>query len=321
MSENQDDKWFRNLQWATWHVRQWLKGKVVCCTCPLFPSLPCPGDRLLLRRTKVTQNSTIWLIPLQKGPARPSSIKYRWNNWVKVAGGYLGLLEMIFSRPQTRTDRRKSGDMKGAPDVGVRKEMEGGLYLYNIAPTYSRLLHCLSPFQFKKRDRDRDREIVTWDYKTCKVCGLFFYFVFSSLSYIYSFTESFVLFPFIFSPCSEFNSFFLFLFFPIGFDLWLVLSIPIQVVHLRGFIGLKKSHQTDTQKGRRRRKKRRNSYLSVYFPSPILFACSAPFDDALFFSSALLCCSFPSDTVEISLVRISGRIDQWLYDDDDVICW
>jgi hypothetical protein len=40
-----------------------------------------------------------------------------------------------------------------------------------------------------------------------------------------------------------------------------------------------------------------------------------------FFSSALLCCSFPSDTVEISLVRISGRIDQWLYDDDDVICW
>ena len=36
-------------------------------------------------------------------------------------------------------------------------------------------------------------------------------------------------------------------------------------------------------------------------------------------SSALLCCF--SDTVEISLVRISGRIDQWLYDDDDVICW
>lgn len=68
----------------------------------------------------------------------------------------------------------------------------------------------------------------------------------------------------------------------------LFLSIPIQAVHLRGFIGLKKSHQTDTQKVKKKRKRRRNSYLSLYFPSPILFACSVPFDDgALFFSRVL----------------------------------
>jgi hypothetical protein len=57
--KNQDDKWTRNLQWATWDTWSSDKGQGYSTTCtPLFPSLPCPGDRLLLRKHKILLGCT-----------------------------------------------------------------------------------------------------------------------------------------------------------------------------------------------------------------------------------------------------------------------
>lgn len=98
---------------------------------------------------------------------------------MKVGDSLADSSEMIFSRPQTRTDRRKSGEMKGAP-VGVSaKEMEGGHY--NIAP---HILGCCIVslsflFSLKKIERQRDSDVRLTKLVRCAALFLFcFFFLF-----------------------------------------------------------------------------------------------------------------------------------------------
>ena len=78
--ENQDDNCCWNLQWDVGHA---IMDKVIIIS-PLFPSLPCPGDRLL-RKTKlknVTDRQLFWIYFLHLILVLPHEKGESWLDWL-----------------------------------------------------------------------------------------------------------------------------------------------------------------------------------------------------------------------------------------------
>ena len=195
--ENQDDNCCWNLQWDVGHA---IMDKVIIIS-PLFPSLPCPGDRLL-RKTKlknVTDRQLFWIYFLHLILVLPHEKGESWLDWLLKFEWIL-----VSWRPTWMTmDVLTHLPIRGVwRDAEIEILEEPAKYCKMEYKIYSPHFFLLFSSFSKKKQTNKTK----WDCKTWKLIGSFHFIFFDCFVFFY------------FSPFVQ-------LFYDIGFDVWLVLSI------------------------------------------------------------------------------------------------